>query len=470
MMKNSGWFLVAASLVAGCRTASVTETVTSGIPQVESACEKLGVQQEWAEVPSSWWQVFQDSSLNALVETVLKENTTLQAAWARLEQSGYAAAAARSQQKPQLTLGGFGGMTRRYQAPGGGMDETETWGVSAGASYELDAWGRVSAAVMQSERTAEASFYDYETMAVSLAASICEAWFEVNERMLLVDVLRAQLASSEANLEGVEDRYRRGLGALLDVYQQRELVANVRSQIPAAEAAVVLARNRMAVLAGAFPGEGADYGEGRLPDAPPSVTVDIDAFVAENRPDVMAALARFSAAERGAALAMRDRYPALRLSASALSQSEDTAGIFDEFTGEVLLGVTLPFSDGGRRRAEVGRASALVSEKLEVYSETVRQAIREIHDAQVLEHSQAETVERLEDELEAARRTLELSEERYRSGLTDYLGVLTAQTRVQRLERTVISARRLRLSYRVQFCRALAGSDVKSRKRSPERE
>jgi len=39
---------------------------------------------------------------------------------------------------------------------------------------------------------------------------------------------------------------------------------------------------------------------------------------------------------------------------------------------------------------------------------------------------------------------------------------------VHELERSVISARRQQLAYRVQFCRALSGSDVATRKRKGE--
>ena len=454
-----------AIMVGGCLSTPVSDRVVEGVPQVESVCSKLGVEPTWAEVASSWWQVFQDPELNALVETVLADNTSLRAAWLRLEQSGYAAQATRGSFYPQLSLNGFGGRTRRLQAPGGVLDETETWGASAAASYELDVWRRVSAAVDQADLTAKATFYDYETMAISLSASVCEAWFDVNERMLLANLLQAQLKSSADNLEAVEERYRRGLGSLLDVYQQRQLVAGVRAQIPSVEAAIIQARNRLAVLAGLLPGESTVYGAGQLPVPPSPLETDIDAFVAEDRPDVLAALARLGAAERGAALAMRERFPQFRLTASAGSQEDDAGDLLDTITGEALLGVSMPLVDGGRRRAETERARTAVAERLELYAETVRQAMREIHDARVLELNQRETVARLEEELAATRQTLDLSSERYRAGLTDFLNVLTAQSRVHQLERSVISARRQQLAYRVQYCRALSGSDVETRKR-----
>jgi len=450
---------------AGCRSVPVTSPILDSIPKHESVCEKAGIEPEWAQVSSAWWHVFQDPNLNALVESVLDGNSSLRASWRRLEQSGYAARAVHSQRYPQLSFGVSSGWARRLQLPEGSLDNQEVWGASAVASYELDVWRRVAAATEQADLLAQASYYDYDAMSISLAAAVCEAWFDVNERMLIVSLLRQQLVSSESTLAAVEERYRRGLGVLLDVYQQRELVANVHALIPGAEASVALARSRLSVLLGGLPGESQAVGEGFLPPAPKPVDLDIDAFVAEDRPDVVAALSRLSAAERGVALAQRDRFPVLKLTTSAGSQSDGADGLFDQVTGEAMLGLTLPLVDGGRRRAEVGRSQSLAAERLETYAETVRQAMREIHDARVQERSQGETVLRLQEELAAATQTLELSTERYRGGLADYLTVLTAQTRVQRLERTVISAKRQQLSYRVQFCRALAGSDVEAVKR-----
>ncbi len=450
---------------AGCRSSSVTGRIADSISEVASPCELLSEKAEWAEVPSFWWQVFQDPVLNSLIEGVMEDNSSLRAAWRRLEQAGYSSVAARSQRFPQFNLGAQAGRVRRTLSPAGSMGTFDAWQLSAGASYELDAWGRVSSLIQQADYTAKASFYDYEAISISLAAAVCEAWFDYNERLLLLDVLRQQAASSESGLRFLEDRYRRGVGTLLDVYQQEELVASVQSQIPTVEAGVTLALNRLAVLTGVLPGEHSLGGQGVLPDAPALILQDIDAIAVEGRPDVLAALARLNAAERGAASTVRDRLPVLRFSVGAATQSEEPDGLFDEISAEALLGMTVVWSDGGRRRAETGRSVSLFSERLELYSDTVRQAMREIHDARMLEWHQAEAVKRVSLELEAARRTLMASEERYRSGLIEYLGVLTAQTRVQRLERSLISARRQLLSYRVQFCRSIAGSDVNARRR-----
>ncbi len=445
--------LVMLGIVGGCVTGPVDNdagnTTVTSLGNVEAS---------WAEVSDTWWRVFGDDTLDSLIETAMADNTSLRAAWRRVEEAGYASRAVSAGGLPQVTLSGAAGRVRRQAPVGGGISGESQWGVSVAASYELDVWRRLSASVSQAEALRDASARDHEALAISLAATICEAWFDVNEQMQLLELLDAQLTANSANLLSIERRYRRGLASLLDVYQQRELVAGIHSQLPRAEALVEVACNRLAVLVGLLPGEGFVRGVGALPALPSPIDGDIDAYVVENRPDVRAAFMRLSAAEQAAAAANRDRLPVVRLTAGAGSAGGDPSDLLDEWTGEVLVGVQLPLTDGGRRRADVARQQAVARERLELYAETVRQAMREVYDARILEAKQAETVVQLGRELEAARNTLEQSEDRYRNGLVDYLSVLSAQTRVQQLERNTVSARRRQLSYRVQFCRAIAGN------------
>ncbi len=439
-------------LLAGCVSVPVEHA-----PDVAMAVPG-DVEVSWAEVSTEWWTVFADDTLNALIASALADNTSLRAAWMRLERAGYAARVVGSTRFPQASLGATGGRVRQVSPVTGNVAEADRWGLSIGVAYELDLWGRLAAATRGAEALERASAYDYQSMALSLAASVCEAWFSLNEQMLLRDLLNAQLEASVANAESIERRYRRGLGSLLDVYQQRELVANVRSRLPGIEAQAELARNRLAVLVGLLPGESFVDGIKLLPTVPPRIEGDVDAYLVENRPDVRAAFERLNAAERAATAAWRDRLPSASISVNGGYQEDDVADLLEEWTGEAMVGLQLPLLDGGRRRADVERLRSETRERLETYAEAVRQAMREVYDARVLETHQAETVARLREELTAARNTLKQSRDRYENGLVDYLSVLSALSRVQQLERSVVSATRLQLSYRVQFCRAIAGS------------
>jgi multidrug efflux system outer membrane protein len=117
-----------------------------------------------------------------------------------------------------------------------------------------------------------------------------------------------------------------------------------------------------------------------------------------------------------------------------------------------------PLLDGGRRKAEVWRQRALVDEKLAAYSRLVLSAMREVEDALVREEKLRDHLIALERQLEAARNALNEARSRYRSGLNDYLPVLTQLLSVQNLERSRIQRRAERLVARVDLYRALGGT------------
>ncbi|HHI68920.1 MAG TPA: TolC family protein, partial [Planctomycetes bacterium] len=73
------------------------------------------------------------------------------------------------------------------------------------------------------------------------------------------------------------------------------------------------------------------------------------------------------------------------------------------------------------------------------------------------ERKQREYLAALDRQLQAARSNLEEARRRYLHGLNDYLPVLTALSAVQQVQRTMVTAKRELLSYRIQLHRALGG-------------
>ena len=451
IFKPIGLSCVVLLLVSGCARYPRAEGEQSSADTVFSSVSFLA-----GDVGGSWGALCEDEVLAGLIAQGLSSNYSLRAAWHRLEQSGYALRSTRSSRYPQLTLQGAGGQQRQLLRDGG-TASGDIWSASAALSYELDVWQRLSASVAGAGYRFEATAMDYEAMAVSMAAAISDAWLDVQAGVATVELLQQQLVSAGSALHAVERRFQEGLGALLDVYQQRELVAGLRSLVPGAEASVAISRERLALLLGRDP-EALDVEpNGMLPN-PVALTRDVDWLEHVHvRPDVRAAWLRLQAADQEVIFAARARLPLFRLSAQAVTREESAGDLLDEISGDALLQVTLPLLDGGRLRAEADRISAAAAERLESYRETELQALREIREALVLDAAQAETVARLREELDAARRTLELSRERYRNGLVEYLNVLAAQQRVQVLERGLLRAARQRLAYQVQFARATAG-------------
>ena len=119
--------------------------------------------------------------------------------------------------------------------------------------------------------------------------------------------------------------------------------------------------------------------------------------------------------------------------------------------------VLAPLWQGGRLRAQVSRAEALVAEVLASYVNTALVAYSEVETALAAEEYLADRVVHLVTSVEQARAAERLADERYRTGLDTYITVLDSQRSAFQAESQLISARRLRLENRVDLYLALGG-------------
>ncbi len=406
-----------------------------------------------------WWVSFHDKKLNALIEEALGENFSLQQARHRLEQADAIARKAGAAQFPQVSLLGNGARAKSYvQTPAGmAIQEGNQFGLNLAASYEIDLWGRVSASKRAAAIDAQTARDNLETAAISLTAQLADTWYRLasfNGRLVL---LQAQIKNSEDQVRLLEMRFNTGQSTSLDVWQQREQMAALRTIQPRLEAAMITTSHQLALLLGRMPKENEDLNPNILIELPPLPKTGLPADLLENRPDVRAAMNRVRAADERVAVAVADRLPALRLTASAGYSSPDAADLFDDLLWNFVGNIFAPVLDGGRRKSEAERAEAVMKEQLAGFGSILLTAMREVEDALVNESKQQETIARQQEQHEAARQTLQHARFSYKRGLTEYLPVMTALNREQTLARLMVDARQQRLSYRIQLHRALGG-------------
>jgi outer membrane protein TolC len=177
----------------------------------------------------------------------------------------------------------------------------------------------------------------------------------------------------------------------------------------------------------------------------------------ERRPDIQSAWFALQSQEWAVVEAKADRLPALSLTGSASLTSPRFETLFSNWAMNLASGLTAPLMDGGRRRAVVLREQALADERFLAYRDAVLAALHEVADALSSEHWQREYTARLQIEADLAARTLAETQRRYRSGLSDYLPVLTALSSQQRTELGVISAQTELLSDRIKLYQAVGG-------------
>ena len=445
-------------LIGGCRVHQVVKNPNPGI-EIPSAFS-TGESSKTGE--NRWWLRFNDPQLNRLIDMAMQGNLQLRGAWARIEQARAMAKQAAAGWQPKITA--KLGYARKHSVfyPGGRLGKLEqtanNYNVDIGASYEIDAWGRVASRKDAADLDTLAVRMDTEAMAMSMAAQVALAWFKLREMTATRALLEHQLEVNRTYLRLVRFRFDQGLGNLLDVLQEKQQLAAIRAQLPNVDAGMELAKHQLAVLLGKPPTAqvaGQVQGLPGLPHLPPT---GVPADLLGQRPDVRAARLRIVAVDHRLAAAIADWLPALSLNASTGFMAQDITKLLQSWIWSLGASLFGTIWDGGRMLAEQQRLKARIKELTARYGQVVLTAMKEVEDALVQNRQQERYIKRLQEQLNAAKASLKTARERYSNGLIDYLPVLKALQGVQQVERALIAAKAQALNLRVQLCRALGGT------------
>jgi len=410
-----------------------------------------------APLPSRWWTAFGDSELDRLVDEALAGNFSLRTAWDRLDQAKALAAQSGAALRPTVDVGA-GASRSAQRSPATGRLYSTDYSLGVLAGYEVDLWGRIGSTHDAARLDVEATADDLHAAAVTLAAEVAATWYLLVEQTSQLALLDDQIATNETYLEIITLKFRRGQVSATDVLQQEQLVESNRGERALVESARCVLEHRLAVLLGRPPGRLTVTVPGDLPSLPPRPHSGLPAEWVRWRPDVRAAEVRVAAADRRVAAAVANQFPRLSLTAGAETSAEKVRALFDNWLATLAADLVAPVFDGGRRRAEVERTRAVLSERLNAYGHAVLVSLEEVEGALTQEAKQTEYVESLEKQLVVSNQATNQTRENYTaSGLyfTRYLTTLFAH---QRLQRTHLQALRELVHFRIDLYRALAGS------------
>jgi len=422
-------------------------------PPLVDAPPSYSVQTEGEAVRhEKWWLALKDPILDEFITRALEGSFTLKQAYARMEQAAAVKLKEGAALGPQLT--GELSRTMRWDKDGR-LDDLDSLKMSL--AWEVDLWKRLSSAQKAAALESEATIDDMEGAALLLSARVADTYCQIIEQKMQLSLLSGQIETNETFLELIKLRFSYGDASLVDIYQQRQQLAAVRTQLPLARARLSALSNRFYLLLGIAPSGREPDSAAELPALPGLPDPGIPADLLLNRPDLKLQHKRLIAADHRVAQAVADRLPKINLGGIAgiqgdsLSADNRSYSLFGEIAG--------PIVDWGRRRAEVERQKAVVREELARYSHAYLTAIEETENALRQEREQLLLIEALKEQLEIAGKTLAETRRRYMQGISDYLPVLAALQTRQRVERDVILSRRELISNRILLYRALGGAD-----------
>ena len=419
---------------------------------------------------TDWWRVFDDPTLNALIETAYHDNLSLQIAGARILEAQAQLNVAIGEFFPQQQVLAGGAQYQRQSKATLLLPQADpvlsTSQLGLSATWELDFWGKYRRGIESDRAAMLSSVAAYDSALVSLTAGVASAYLNIRTLQQRITVARNNVKTQQESLRIARVQFENGETSELDVQQALTQLAQTQSGIPGLESSLQSTEDSLAVLLGTTPDEiSARLSEpAAIPLAPSGVATGMPRDLLRRRPDVLQAELAAAAQSAGIGVAKANLYPSFSLAGSFgfVGTTLHNGSISDLFNWDnraatVSGSFVFPILNYGRIVNSVRVQDATFQQAVFNYQNTVLQAQQEVEDARAAFTAAQETLATLNDAEAAARRSVDLAIVRYKEGAADYTTVLTAQQLLLQIEDAQASARGAVPLALVSVYRALGG-------------
>ncbi len=401
--------------------------------------------------------------LDSYEQQLLQANQSLAAARDRLSQARSLARIATASYFPQIAADpgvvrerGSGNRPLNGFAPANGVAPytQSVYAIPFSLSYEVDLFGRVRKSVEAANASLQSSAADLGNVQLVLSAELAADYFTLRELDAEYRVVEESVVNERKALDLVERRHDGGIASGLEVAQQQTLLDSTMSQASLVQQSRAQYEHAIAVLVGQ-PASSFSVPLAPLKATPPPVPLGVPSDVLERRPDIATYEREMAYENAQVGLAREAFYPHITIGGSGGLQSKAVSSLFNAPSLFWSLGADAlePVIEGGRNRANLAAARAAYDQAVASYRQSVLTAFQEVEDgiSNLSTLSQALTTQGAA--VEDARRALEIANNRYVGGVTNYLDVITAETTLlnsQRLQTQLLGQQMVSSVYLVK--------------------
>ncbi len=465
------WAAVAAgalSLATGCLVGPNYKTPSAPVPPAFGEAPPppgpwTHAQPLDEETKGDWWLVYHDPVLTELELHLTFSNQNLRQATEAYLSARQTVQQYRADFYPTLSAGPAASRdrlsTRRPTYVSAlSPSQYNDYTLTGQASWEPDFWGRVRRTVEGAKANAQASAADLANVELSVRSELALDYFELRgldaQQVLLDDTLK----SFQTFLELTQRRAQGGVATQSDVALAETQLATTRTQ----DIDIAVARAQYQHAIATLIGEPAStFTLGPMPQTVqiPVVPAGVPSELLERRPDIAGAERRAQAANAQIGVQIAAFYPNINITGSGGFESGQPGTLLQGPSELWSLGASAVevLFDAGRRRALTEEARHNYLATVASYRETVLGGFQEVEDnlaaLRVLEQESGSAAVATQ----AAQRSLTLSTNRYKGGVTTYLEVLTAQQAQLANQRTQADITTRQFAASVQLIRAIGG-------------
>ena len=418
-----------------------------------------------SDIPSQWWSLFRNETLDRLVRQALEESPTLAQARARLIQAQESMNAQTGAAKYPAVDVGLGAKRQQVDLASMGLSDAKDpqpfalYNVSVSVSYALDVFGKNRRTLEGLKAQVDYQAFELEAARQTLAANLVSAVIRQACLNAQIGCVSNLLAVQERQLAIIERQHKAGGVAALELENQKLLLAQTRASQPPLEKQVARIGHQLAVYLGRPPAETAlvafELNGLHLPEELP---LSLPSSLARQRPDIRAAEALWHQACAKVGVATADLYPQVTLSGSFGSQQTGATDILDSLNvWSIGTGLMQPVFHGGAIRAKQREAVAAYDEAAAVYKQTVLQGFQEVADALHAIDSDARALKERSEAVGHARASYDIAQQQFQSGAISHLMLLDVQRQLMQTELERVQAQADRYADSAALLHALGG-------------
>ena len=412
----------------------------------------------------NWWEIFGDPQLNDYETQAIAANQTLKAAAQRVIEARNTALVTRSQQFPFVNALPSISSTRqsgnRPAPPGSPVAayQSNTFVLPADISYQVDLWGAIRRSVESANALTQASVADYENVLLTLKSDVAEDYILVRFIDQEMVILRDNIALQQRALELTRTRRAGGVASGLAVSEAETLLDTTQGNYVGLGVQRSQFEHALAVLLGKPPAQ-FTMGPRPLDLQPPAIPPGLPSDMLERRPDVAKAERIMASAKAQIGVTRAAFFPAVTLTGVTGLLSGNITKLFS--VPSAIWGVgaaaNAPLFTGGALSANLARSRAVYDENVANYRQLVLTAFQQVEDGLSGLRYLEEQAAAYNKAVQSAQQTVDISTNRYREGLANYLEVINAQVTLLSNQRASDSIAQQRLLTTVALIQALGG-------------
>lgn len=397
-----------------------------------------------------WWRSLEDPELNSLVQRAVAVNLDLEIALTRLQEARAYETVVLGGALPVADFSGGAGLGSgtnstkdRVEGPlnagsntTGLKEITEVVGFDAG--WELDIFGKYRREIEAAGYETQAMIEERNAVLISVVADVARAYMDCRDLQARVAIAQSNIRIEQQSVDVVQQRFNRGLTNEMDLALARRQLETLQSELPPLYDQLVVSQRRIAVLLGEYPGKiQLELAEAApLPLVPENIGPGLPVELLRRRPDILEAEREVAQATANVGVATANLFPRVAITAGIGMQGQGLGRTpaVNSFLWSAGPSAYWPLLDFGTLDALIEIADLQTHEALVSYKRTILAAVEEVENAISSYDAQQQRLRDLANALTASQRAVDLAQQRYDRGLTDFLNVLDAERQLYDLQ------------------------------------